>query len=89
MSAGDAKAAVAAFRRAVYLDSDDPIAHLNLGLALETSGDAGAATRAYAAAGAALDRRDTALVEATLEGYHVSELRRLLQTKLGRGPMTR
>jgi len=86
MSAGNHAAAVAAFRRAAYLGPEQPIAHLNLGLALEASGDVAAGTRAYAAARAALDRGDTALIEATLEGYHVGELRRLLQIKLGRNP---
>lgn len=83
MSAGDNLAAVAAFRRAAYLDPDQPTAHLNLGLAFEASGDRVAGRRAYSAARAALDRCDTAVVELTLEGYHVGELRRLLQIKLG------
>ena len=66
--------AVTAFRKAAYLDPDHPVAHLNLGLALEVAGDDAAARRAYAAARAALDRCDTAAVEATLEGYHLDGL---------------
>ena len=78
---GDHAGAIAAFRKAAYLDGDHPIAHLNLGLALEASGDAVAARRAFVAARAALDRRDTAVVEAMLEGYHLDELVRLLDRK--------
>src|SRR5205085_8077855 len=82
ITAGDYPAAVAAFRRCAYLDPDRPIAHLHLGLALEAAGDGPAARRAYAAARAALERGDTGVVEATLEGYHVAELVRLLDDKL-------
>jgi chemotaxis protein methyltransferase CheR len=80
---GDHAAAIAAFRKATYLDVDHPIAHLNLGLALEASGDAVAARRAFVAARAALDRRDSAVIEAMLEGYHLDELVRLLDRKAG------
>jgi Flp pilus assembly protein TadD len=79
---GEHADAVTAFRKAAYLDPDHPIAHLNLGLALEVSGDAAAARRAYAAARAAIDRCDTAAVEATLEGYHLDGLILLLERKL-------
>jgi chemotaxis protein methyltransferase CheR len=79
----DYPAAVAAFRKAAYLDPDQPVAHLNLALALEASGDEPSAHRAYLAARAALDRCDTAEVEATLEGYHLDELSRLLELKVG------
>jgi chemotaxis protein methyltransferase CheR len=78
-------AAVAAFRKAAYLDPDQPVAHLNLALALEASGDQPSARRAYLAARSALDRCDTAEVEATLEGYHLDELSRLLDMKVS-GP---
>ena len=74
--------AVAAFRKAAYVDPDQPLAHLNLALALEASGDEPAARRAYLAARAALDRCDTAVVEATLEGYRLDELTRLLELKV-------
>ena len=78
----DHAGAVTAFRKAAFLDPDHPIAHLNLGLALEVIGDRSAARRAYAAARAALDRCDTAAVESTLEGYHLDDLTRLLDRKV-------
>jgi chemotaxis protein methyltransferase CheR len=83
LGARDYPGAVAAFRKAAYLDPDQPLAHLNLALALEAAGDGDAARRAYLAARAALDRCDTALVEATLEGYQLDELTRLLELKVG------
>jgi hypothetical protein len=79
---GEHADAVTAFRKAAYIDPDHPIAHLNLGLALEVAGDGPASRRAYAAARAAIDRCDTAAVEATLEGYHLDGLTRLLEQKL-------
>ena len=80
---GDHAEAVNAFRKAVFLDVDHPIAHLNLGLALEVAGDSSAARRAFAAARAALERCDTAEVEAALEGYHLDDLIQLLELKAG------
>jgi chemotaxis methyl-accepting protein methylase len=82
VQAGDHGAAVTAFRKYAYLYPGEPIAHLHLGLALEASGDATAANRAYAAARVALDGSEAASVEATLEGYRVDELARLLDMKL-------
>lgn len=79
---GEHLEAVTAFRKAVYLDPDHPVAHLNLGLALEVAGDGPASLRAYAAARAAVDRCDTAAVEAALEGYQLDGLLRLLDRKL-------
>lgn len=81
--AGDHQGAIAAFRKATYIDPDHPIAHLNLGLSFEAAGDVEAAKRAYAASRAALNRAESAVVEATLEGYHLSELHRLLDLKVG------
>jgi len=80
--AGDAGRAVTAFRKAAYLDPDHPLAHFQLGLALEASGDARAARRAYAAARAAIARCDTARVEAALEGYRLAALEDVLRIKL-------
>jgi chemotaxis protein methyltransferase CheR len=80
--AGDANRAVAAFRKAVYLDPDHPLAHFQLGLALEAAGDRTAARRAYAAARAAIARCDTARVEAALEGYRLAALEDVLRFKL-------
>ena len=83
MGARDYAAAVTAFRKAAFLDPDEPVAHLSLGLALEASGDLAAARRAYVAARAAVDRGDTAAIESTLEGFRVDELISLLDLKSG------
>ena len=82
-AAGEHEAAVTAFRKAAYLEPDHPIAHLHLGVALEAAGHADAARRADAAARSAVDRCDTAAVEAALEGYRLDELVGLLDAKLG------
>jgi Flp pilus assembly protein TadD len=81
---GDHAEAISAFRQAVYLEPDDPVAHLNLGLALEARGDGEAARRAFGAGRAALDRCDPVAVEASLEGYHLDELTRLLEQRAAR-----
>lgn len=83
MGAQDYARAVTAFRKVAFLDPDQPVAYLSLGLALEALGDAVAAERAYAAARASVDRCDTAAVETTLEGYRLDELTRLLDLKTG------
>jgi chemotaxis methyl-accepting protein methylase len=82
-NAGDHVAAVAAFRRCVYLDPEHAVAHLNLALAYEAAGDATSARRAFNAARAALARSTGSGVEAALGGYAVGELTRLLDAKLG------
>ena len=82
LSTGDTVAAVAAFRKCAFLEPDQPMAHLHLGLALEASGDPISARRAFGAARRALHRSGTATVEAALEGYELTELRRLLDAKL-------
>ncbi|MBV9664952.1 MAG: protein-glutamate O-methyltransferase CheR [Actinobacteria bacterium] len=82
MNEADYPLAVATFRKAAYIDPDQPVAHLHLGLALEAAGEAASARRAFGAARAGLDRSGTAAVEAVLEGYHVDELVRLLDAKL-------
>jgi len=81
-TADDPAAAVVAFRKVVYMHPDQPIAYLHLGLALEASGDARAAYRAYAASRAALARGDAASIEAELEGYSVEEFSVLLDAKM-------
>jgi chemotaxis protein methyltransferase CheR len=83
MGAGDYAGAVIAFRKAAFLDPDQPVAHLSLGLALEATGDRAAAQRAFTAARAAVDRGDTAAIETTLEGYRLDEFTRLLDLKTG------
>ena len=85
MNAGDHAAAIAAFRRCTYLNADDPIAHLHLGLAMESAGDASGARRSYGAARRALERSGAAAVEADLGGYAIGELRQLLNEKVELG----
>jgi chemotaxis methyl-accepting protein methylase len=80
-ASGDLQAAIGAFRRCAYLQPDQPIAHLHLGLALEAAGDPPSARRAFRAARSALGRSDAAAVEAGLGGYRIEELIRLLDSK--------
>lgn len=79
---GDHVAAIAAFRKAVFLDGDHPLAHLNLGFALEGAGALPAARRSFAAARRAIERCDTGAVEMLLEGYHLDDLVGLLDRKI-------
>lgn len=79
------RTAVEQFRREAYLDPDDPVAHLQLGLSLEAAGDDNAGRRAFRAALAALDRTDESIVETRLEGYTVGALRTMLDAKLAGG----
>lgn len=85
LAAGDVAAAAAAFRGAAYLDPDDPIAHLQLGLALERAGDPGA-QRAFRAAWGALRDADPGALRAVLGGYRAEELVHLVAAKLGGRP---
>jgi Flp pilus assembly protein TadD len=81
---GDPEAAVAAFRKAVFLDPNHPVAWFQLGLALGAVEDRRGASRAYAAALAALDRCDQETVQAGLDGWPADELAGVLRAKLGR-----
>jgi hypothetical protein len=78
---GDHQAAIAAFRKCVYLGPDEPMGYVHLGLALEASGDRAAAARAFQSARAALGRVGTLKVDPVLDGYRVEELSRLLDSK--------
>jgi chemotaxis methyl-accepting protein methylase len=82
VQATDPAEAIVTFRKRVYLDPDQPVAHLHLGLALEASSDPRAARRAFAASRAALERCDAAVLESVLEGYSAAELSALLERKL-------
>jgi hypothetical protein len=75
-------AAIVACRKLVYLEPDQPVAYLHLGLALEAVGDARAARRVFTAGRAALDRCDAGLLASSLEGYGVEELSLLLDRKM-------
>ena len=89
LAAGEAAAsarrwadAVEAFRRAVYLDPGDPVAHFQLGVSLEGEGDLDAARRAFLAARTALLRSKRSQVQLALEGYGPETLLRVLASKL-------
>ena len=60
------------------------VAWLQLGLALGAVEDRRGASRAYAAALAALDRCDREAVQAGLDGWPADELAGVLRAKLGR-----
>jgi hypothetical protein len=84
LAAGRAAAAVTAFRRACYLDTDDPLARLSLALALDATGDAGA-RQAVVAARAAVERRAAApdLPEVPgMRGMRGPDLVRLIEHRL-------
>lgn len=83
LTTSDRPGAIAAFRQAAYLDPEDPIAHLQLGLALEAELEYQAALRAFAAARAALDQFGPDGLANALEGFDASELARLIDAKLG------
>jgi chemotaxis methyl-accepting protein methylase len=84
LAEGDAAAAVKAFRRARYLDPDNPLVHVNLGLALDAAGHAAEARSAFATARATLRRGGMTLVEAELEGFRGEALADLIDRRLGR-----
>jgi len=81
IAAGDYEAAVVAFRKCAYLAPHDPMAQLNLGLALQAAGDERSAQRAYAAARRALAEADPVQGVAGIEGIATAELVRLLDSK--------
>jgi Flp pilus assembly protein TadD len=81
---GDHARAVVAFRKAVFLDPDQPVSWFQLGVALGAVRDRHGARRAYAAALAALERCDPAAVEAGLDGWAADELAGVLRDRLGR-----
>jgi chemotaxis protein methyltransferase CheR len=82
LEAGDHEAAIVAFRKCVYLEPHDPVAHLHLGLALEAAGQASSARRAYTAARGALAEGRADQAHAGIKGFAVGELVRLLDSKL-------
>jgi chemotaxis protein methyltransferase CheR len=83
IAAGDYDAAVVAFRKCAYLVPHDPMAQLNLGLALQAAGDERSAQRAYAAARRALSEGNPLHSVAGVEGIARAELVRLLDSKQG------
>jgi chemotaxis methyl-accepting protein methylase len=81
-AAGDHPTAIDAFRKAVYLEPEQPLGHFQLGLALEAAGDRRGARRAYAAALAAIRHHDPGDLEAGIEGYQLGALAGMLSAKL-------
>jgi chemotaxis protein methyltransferase CheR len=81
-AAGDHRTAINAFRKAVYLEPEQPLGHFQLGLALEATGDRRGARRAYAAALAAIQHHDPGDLEAGIEGYQLGALAGILSAKL-------
>jgi chemotaxis methyl-accepting protein methylase len=81
---GDHAGAVVAFRKAVFLDPDQPMVWFQLGVALGAVRDRRGARRAYSAALAALERCDPVAVEAGLDGWAADELAGVLRDRLGR-----
>jgi chemotaxis protein methyltransferase CheR len=77
----DHQPAITAFRKWAYLSPDDAIAHLHLGIALESAGEHVAARRAYGAAHRALLSSDPTTLGPAVDGYAPEELLRLLETK--------
>jgi chemotaxis protein methyltransferase CheR len=80
---GDHAGAVVAFRKWAYLDPEDPMASLHLGLALEAVGDLAMARRAFSVSRAVVLRVGAGDAEAALKGYAAEELLRLLDVKQG------
>jgi chemotaxis protein methyltransferase CheR len=86
LAAGQPAAAASAFRRAAYLDADDPVARISLALALDAAGHSEAG-RAFVAARAALERRGLALDDSEvpgLSGLRGTDLVRMIEHRLRR-----
>ncbi|HZC74034.1 MAG TPA: CheR family methyltransferase [Jatrophihabitans sp.] len=81
LESGEPEAAIVAFRKWAYLEPQDPLAHLHLGLAFEASANRESAQRAFAVARRLLGHADHAAVEAAIEGYTIADLSALLDHK--------
>ena len=86
MAAGDLDAAIALLRRATYVDSSQPLAHFELGMALDAQGHPDAARRAFRVALTALRCTDSTRPPAWLAGYRLDTLAELIEAKLGGRP---
>ncbi len=82
-NAKDFSAAAEHFRRATFLDPEHPMHYFQLALCLERAGQYEAARRALSDARHAIDRGDTSLLEAALEGFRPEELLRAIDARLG------
>lgn len=81
LAVGDTAAAVRTFRRWIYLDPTDALAHLHLGLALEADDDRTAATRSFAVSRSLLLRGSHRDTPDAFGGYGLDDLLRLLEAK--------
>jgi len=86
LEAGNHQRAVVAFRKWVYLQPGDALAHLHLGLAFEVSGDEMSARRSFAAARQLLVQNPDASPSHRIGGFAVAELLNLLDSKTGGFP---
>ena len=80
-ASGDYAEAVRLFRKWAYLDRDDPLAHLHLGLALEAGGDRTAASRSFGVSRSLLLRGDFTESSTAFGGFSVDDVLRLIATK--------
>jgi chemotaxis protein methyltransferase CheR len=78
LAEGSVEAAIVAFRRWSYHCPDNPLAHFQLGAALDQAHGGTTGRRAYRAALGALDRCGGAELAVLLKGYDRTELRKLL-----------
>ena len=84
LASGDLATAVQAFRQWAYLQPDDALAHLHLGLALDETGDRRAANRAYQRSRQVLVTDPSTETVGALEGFGLDEVVRLLDAKRAR-----
>ena len=82
-SAGDYSTAIAAFRRAILLDPDHPVPYFQLAVCLEKADRRDEARSALVAAHSAITRCDKTRFQAALDGFHVQELQRAIERRLG------
>jgi chemotaxis protein methyltransferase CheR len=79
---GDHATAAASFRRAAYLDPENPLAHFHLGLALEALGDRRSAHRAFRAAAVAIETSSNESIQGGLGGFGSNDFVQVLRSKL-------
>lgn len=81
-SVGNHADAARCFRQAAYVEPDNVMAHVMLGLSLDALGEEAGAKRAFRVARSTIDRAPSESLETMLDGYRVDELVRLLDAHL-------